>query len=85
VQEVHPYRRCSSLLLQLCTAMTQVLIQFLNVVLIFCLFVKSYMFLLFSLSLIPVGTYVVFNLAQSNILKSHLSFNKAHNFDGVKC
>jgi hypothetical protein len=33
----------------------------------------------------PVGTYVVSNLAQSDILKSHLSFNKAHNFNGVKC
>jgi hypothetical protein len=33
----------------------------------------------------PVGTYVVSNLAQSDILKSHLSFDKANNFDGVKC
>jgi len=33
----------------------------------------------------PVGTYVVSNLAQSDILKFHLSFNKAHNFNGVKC
>jgi hypothetical protein len=28
---------------------------------------------------------VVSNLAQSDILKFHLSFNKAHNFKGVKC
>jgi hypothetical protein len=27
---------------------------------------------------------VVSNLAQSDILKFHLSFNKAHNFKGVK-
>jgi hypothetical protein len=33
----------------------------------------------------PVGTYVVSSLAQSDILKFHLSFNKAHNFKGVKC
>ncbi len=33
----------------------------------------------------PGGTYVVSNLAQSDILKLHLSFNKAHNFKGVKC
>ncbi len=33
----------------------------------------------------PVGTYVVSNCAQSDILKFHLSFNKAHNFKGVKC
>jgi len=33
----------------------------------------------------PVGTYVVSNLAQSDILRFHLSFNKAHNFTGVKC
>ncbi len=32
-----------------------------------------------------VGTYVVSNLAQYNILKFHLSFNKAHNFNGPKC
>jgi len=32
-----------------------------------------------------VGAYVVSNLAQSDILSSHLSFNKAHNFKGVKC
>ncbi len=32
-----------------------------------------------------VGAYVAFNLAQSVILKSHLSFNKAPNFKGVKC
>jgi hypothetical protein len=28
---------------------------------------------------------VVSNLAQSDILRFHLSFNKAHNFTGVKC
>jgi len=33
----------------------------------------------------PVGTYVVSNLAQSDILKFRLSFNKAHNFKGFKC
>ncbi len=33
----------------------------------------------------PVAMYVVSNLAQSEILKSHLSFNKAHNFSGMKC
>ncbi len=33
----------------------------------------------------PVGAYVVSNLAQSDISKFHLSFNKAHNFQGVKC
>ncbi len=33
----------------------------------------------------PVAMYVVSNLAQSEILKSHLSFNKAHNFSGIKC
>jgi len=32
-----------------------------------------------------VGAYVVSNLAQFEILKFHLSFNKAHNFQGVKC
>jgi hypothetical protein len=32
-----------------------------------------------------VGAYVVSNLAQFDILKFHLSFNKAHNFKGVKC
>jgi hypothetical protein len=32
-----------------------------------------------------VGVYEVSNLAQSFILKSHLSFNKAHHFKGVKC
>jgi len=31
------------------------------------------------------GAYVVSNLAQFDILKFHLSFNKAHNFKGVKC
>jgi len=48
-------------------------------------FVKSFMFLLFSLSLILLLVHVVSNLAQSDILKFHLSFNKAHNFKGVKC
>jgi hypothetical protein len=33
----------------------------------------------------PGGTYVVSNLAQSDILKLRLSFNKAHNLKGVKC
>ncbi len=33
----------------------------------------------------PVGTYLVSNLGQSDILKFHLSFNKVHNFNGVKC
>jgi hypothetical protein len=33
----------------------------------------------------PVGAYVVSNLAQSDILKFHLSFNKAHNLKGVMC
>ncbi len=33
----------------------------------------------------PVGTYVVSNLAQSDLLKFHFSFNKAHNFNRVKC
>jgi hypothetical protein len=28
---------------------------------------------------------VVSNLAQSDILKFHLSFNKIHNFTSVKC
>ncbi len=32
-----------------------------------------------------VGAYVVSNLAQSDIWKFHLSFNKADNFKGVKC
>jgi hypothetical protein len=32
-----------------------------------------------------VGAYVVSNLAQFDILKFHLSYNKAHNFQGVKC
>jgi len=44
-------------------------------------YVSSVFFELNSL----VGTYVVSNLAQSDILSSHLSFNKAHNFKGVKC
>jgi hypothetical protein len=33
----------------------------------------------------PVAMYVVSNLVQSEILKSHLSFNKADNFSGIKC
>jgi hypothetical protein len=33
----------------------------------------------------PVVTYVVSNLAQSDLLKFHFTFNKAHNFNGVKC
>jgi hypothetical protein len=49
---------------------------------ILCLFVKSSMFLRFLNS--PVAMYVVSNLAPSEILKSHLFFNKAHNFSGVK-
>ncbi len=48
-------------------------------------FVKSFVFLVFSELNSPVGAYVVSNLAQSDILKFHLSFNKAHNFKGVKC
>jgi hypothetical protein len=33
----------------------------------------------------PVGMNVVSKLAQSDILKFHLSLNKAHNFNGAKC
>ncbi len=33
----------------------------------------------------PVGTYVVSNLAQYEILNSHLSFNNAHNLSGESC
>jgi len=33
----------------------------------------------------PISAYVVSNLAQSNIPKFHFSFNKVHNFQGVKC
>jgi hypothetical protein len=46
---------------------------------------KFYVSSVFSELNSPVGTYVVSNLAQSHILKFHLSFNKAHNFKGVKC
>jgi hypothetical protein len=44
---------------------------------------KFYVSSVFSELNSPVGTYVVSNLAQSNILKFHLSFNQAHNFKGV--
>jgi hypothetical protein len=46
---------------------------------------KFYVSSVFSELNSPVGTYVVSNLAQSDNLKLHLSFNKAHNFKGVKC
>jgi len=46
---------------------------------------KFYVSSVFSELNSPVGTYVISNLAQSGILKLHLSFNKAHNFKGVKC
>ncbi len=46
---------------------------------------KFYVSSVFSELNSPVGAYEVSNLAQSVILKSHLSFNKAHNFKGVKC
>jgi len=46
---------------------------------------KFYVSSVFSELNSPVGTHVVSNLAQSAILKFHLSFNKAHNFKGVKC
>jgi hypothetical protein len=46
---------------------------------------KFYVSSVFSELNSPVGAYVVSNLAQSNILSFHLSFNKAHNFKGVKC
>ncbi len=46
---------------------------------------KFYVSSVFSELNSPVGTYVVSNLAQSDIPKFHLSFNKAHNFNGVKC
>ncbi len=46
---------------------------------------KSYVSSVFSELNSLVGAYVVSNLAQSDILKFHLSFNKAHNFKGVKC
>jgi hypothetical protein len=40
---------------------------------------KFYVSSVFSELNPPGGTYVVSNLAQSDILKLHLSFNKAHN------
>jgi hypothetical protein len=46
---------------------------------------KFYVSSVFSELDSPVGAYVVSNLAQSDILKFHLSFNKSHNFKGVKC
>jgi hypothetical protein len=46
---------------------------------------KFYVSSVFSELNSPVGAYVVSNLAQSDILSFHLSFNKAHNFEGVKC
>jgi hypothetical protein len=46
---------------------------------------KFYVSSVFSDLNSPVGAYVVSNLAQSNILKFHLSFNNARNFKGVKC
>ncbi len=46
---------------------------------------KFYVSFVFSELNSPIGAYVVSNLAQSNILSFHLSFNKAHNFKGVKC
>jgi len=50
-----------------------------------CVCKKFYVSSAFSELNSPVGTYVISNLAQSDILKSHLSFNKAHKFNGVKC
>jgi hypothetical protein len=47
--------------------------------------VVTYVSSVFSELHSPVGTYVVSNLAQSDILKFHFSSNKAHNFNGVKC
>ncbi len=46
---------------------------------------KFYVSSIFSELNSLVGAYVVSNLAQFDILKFHLSFNKAHNFNGVKC
>jgi hypothetical protein len=40
---------------------------------------SSYVFSVFSELNSPIGAYVVSNLAQSDILSFHLSFNKAHN------
>jgi hypothetical protein len=45
---------------------------------------KFYVSSVFSELNSPAGMYVVSNLAQSHILKSHLSFNKAHNFNGLR-
>ncbi len=47
-------------------------------------FVCKKIYVFFELNF-HVGAYVVSNCAQSNILKFHLSFSKAHNFKGVKC
>jgi hypothetical protein len=46
---------------------------------------KFYVSSVFSELNSPVGSYVVSKFAQSDILKFHLSFNKTHNFNGVKC
>ncbi len=46
---------------------------------------KFYVSSVFSELNSHVGAYVVSNLAQSDILKFHLSFNKANHFKGVKC
>jgi hypothetical protein len=46
---------------------------------------KFYVSSVFSEVNSPVGAYAVSNLAQSDILKFHLSFNKAHSCKGVKC
>jgi len=46
---------------------------------------KFYVSFVFSELNSPVGTYVISNLVQSDILKFHFSFNKAHNYKGVKC
>jgi hypothetical protein len=46
---------------------------------------KFYVSSVFSELNSPVGAYVVSNLIQFAVLKFHLSFNKAHNFNGVKC
>jgi hypothetical protein len=43
------------------------------------------MFLLFSLSLILLLVHMWSPILPNLILKFHLSFNKAHNFKGVKC
>jgi hypothetical protein len=46
---------------------------------------KFYVSSVFSKLNSPVDAYVVSNLAQSDILKFHLFFNKVHNFKGVMC